>query len=278
MKYQPFKRRDALHHTDDWLMTYADMITLLLCFFAIFLSVSLHKKVPPMPVAKVVVVPAPAAPPDIPETAPPVIVRPVPEQPPIVAGNLPFHNEAADDDSDLDMQPLGRSSPEDAPPAMSLPVPNLAPASVKTETPAKPELGGDRITIVEMNSAAFFASGDAKLSEPGKRILRGVAEKLKDDKYAAYQITVEGHTDDSPIHTAKFASNWELSTMRAAAVVHYLLDRGLPAARLRAVGYADTQPKVPNRDAGGNPLPANQSQNRRVVIQLERILKNESER
>ena len=76
---------------------------------------------------------------------------------------------------------------------------------------------------------------------------------------------------DAPISTAQFPSNWELSTARASAVVHYFLDQGIPAQELRAAGYADTFPKAPNRDAAGHPLPENQAQNRRVVIALEKI-------
>jgi chemotaxis protein MotB len=56
--------------------------------------------------------------------------------------------------------------------------------------------------------------------------------------------------------------------------VHFFLDQGIPAERLRAAGYADTFPKVPNRDANGNPIPANQAQNRRVVIKLEKVDKS----
>jgi chemotaxis protein MotB len=86
-----------------------------------------------------------------------------------------------------------------------------------------------------------------------------------------YMITVEGHTDDMPIGTGQFPSNWELSTARASAVVRYLINNGIPAAKLRAVGYAQVMPKVPNRDVTGRPIPENQAQNRRVVIKLEKI-------
>ena len=122
-----------------------------------------------------------------------------------------------------------------------------------------------------MSSAAFFDSGSATLSAAGAAILRGELDKLNSDQYEDYEITVEGHTDDTPIHTAQFPSNWELSTARAAAVVHFLLDQGIPAQKLRAAGYADTFPKLPNHDADGNPIPENQAQNRRVVIKLEKI-------
>jgi len=98
-----------------------------------------------------------------------------------------------------------------------------------------------------------------------------VTVDLKSDKLKDYQITVEGHTDDTPINTSRFPSNWELSTARASAVVHFFLDQGIPALKLRAAGYADTFPKAPNRDSNGNAIPANQTQNRRVVIKMEKI-------
>jgi len=100
-----------------------------------------------------------------------------------------------------------------------------------------------------------------------------MAVDLRSNRFKDYQITVEGHTDDTPISTARFPSNWELSTARASAVVHFFLDQGIPALKLRAAGYADTFPKAPNRDVNGIAIPQNQSQNRRVVIKLERIEK-----
>jgi chemotaxis protein MotB len=145
------------------------------------------------------------------------------------------------------------------------------PAAPVAVAPPPPASGGDRITQLDMNSAAFFDSGSATLSKSGEAILDGVAGDIKSERYKGYQVTVEGHTDDTAIATARFPSNWELSTARASAVVHFLLDRGIPAQRLRAAGYADTFPKAPNRDAKGNPIPENQAKNRRVVIKLERI-------
>jgi chemotaxis protein MotB len=136
---------------------------------------------------------------------------------------------------------------------------------------------GDRITTLEISSAAFFDSGSAALSKAGESILMDVTTDLKSDRLKDYQITVEGHTDDSPINTPRFPSNWELSTARASAVVHFFLDEGIPARKLRAAGYADTFPKAPNRDANGNAIPENQTQNRRVVIKMEKIDKAEND-
>jgi flagellar motor protein MotB len=259
-------------------MTYADMITLLLCFFAIFLSISIAKKDVPKQVASVAAVAPPVQPPDF------------------LEGNLPFHGAEHADHPTQDAAaaappkfeeppaPQNTSPVEaEAPPgtADTMPSPtSVASAAIGAVTPPqtadKPALTppgpkGDRITILEMSSAAFFDSGSATLSAAGEAILRGELGKLNSDQYEDYEITVEGHTDDTPIHTAQFPSNWELSTARAAAVVHFLLDQGIPARKLRAAGYADTFPKVPNRDADGNPISENQAQNRRVVIKLEKI-------
>jgi len=74
-----------------------------------------------------------------------------------------------------------------------------------------------------------------------------------------YNITVEGHTDDQPIHTERFPSNWELSTARAISVMRYLSERrGVPAARMGVAGYADIHPVVPNDS------PEHRAANRRV--------------
>jgi chemotaxis protein MotB len=132
------------------------------------------------------------------------------------------------------------------------------------------EQEGDFVHTAQISSTAFFAVGSATLSASGRAILLDVATNLRAPRFDGYQITVEGHTDDAPISSALFPSNWELSTARAAAVVHFLLEQGLPAARLRAAGYADTFPIAPNRDLAGRPLPENQARNRRVVIRLEK--------
>jgi chemotaxis protein MotB len=130
---------------------------------------------------------------------------------------------------------------------------------------------GDRITTLQIGSAAFFSSGSAALSNAGKAILSEVAATLEAPRFAAYHITIEGHTDDTPISTPQFQSNWELSAARASAVVRFLLDLGVPAGKLTASGYADTVPIVPNRNAEGMVMPDNQARNRRVVIRLEKI-------
>jgi chemotaxis protein MotB len=81
-------------------------------------------------------------------------------------------------------------------------------------------------------------------------------------------MDVQGHTDDSPINTPQFPSNWELSAARASAVVRYFAEKGIATERMRATGFADTIPKVPNRDPQGNPIRVNQEENRRITIRV----------
>lgn len=231
-----FRRRAG--DVDDWLMTYADMVTLLLCFFAIFLSVSVPKKEKFERAADEVRHKFGAP------------VQPVGQ----TEMHLSPRNYSVDDD---DMTYGG--------------LPSIV-GHYDDNKGSKVDRPGDRLTTFELNTASFFASGSATLSDEGKKILGGeIFKTLTSDKYKDYTITVEGHTDDNPINTPQFPSNWELSTARAAAVVRYYLELGIPPARLRAAGYSDTFPKVPNRDAAGQPIPANQAQNRRVLIKLEKV-------
>ena len=73
-------------------------------------------------------------------------------------------------------------------------------------------------------------------------------------------MRVEGHTDDRPIRTAAFPSNWELSAARAASVVHLFMDHGIAPARLAVVGFGQYRPVMPNT------TPAGRNANRRVAV------------
>jgi type VI secretion system protein ImpK len=105
----------------------------------------------------------------------------------------------------------------------------------------------------------LFASGSARLEQGVEAVILRVAEAL--DRVPG-AILVTGHTDDVPIRTARFPSNWELSTERAASVVKLVAGKFKDPARLRAEGLADSEPVVPNDSA------ANRARNRRVTIIL----------
>lgn len=127
-----------------------------------------------------------------------------------------------------------------------------------------------------LDGGAFFKPGSADLQEQALPVLRGIIGELGNPIYQQFNISIEGHTDDGPINTPRYPSNWELSTGRASTVVRMFLDsreRDEPMFqpnRLRAIGYAETQPKLPNRDAAGIAIPENQLANRRVVMRIDR--------
>ena len=92
-------------------------------------------------------------------------------------------------------------------------------------------------------------------------LLTEVASVLSSIENRDFQIA--GHTDNIPIKSAKFPSNWELSTQRAVVVTKYLTDKGVDPARVSAAGYADSQPVASNADPDGR------KQNRRIEIVLQ---------
>ncbi len=104
----------------------------------------------------------------------------------------------------------------------------------------------------------LFAPGSAELQASGSKALDAVAAALL---ALENPIAIEGHTDDVPISTGRYPSNWELSTARAGAVLRYLVDHhGLPAQRMIAGGYAEQRPLAPNDSTEGR------SRNRRVDV------------
>lgn len=114
--------------------------------------------------------------------------------------------------------------------------------------------------VLELPSAILFESGSADLSENGRMVLTEVAQVLKTINNREFQIV--GHTDDRPIHTNRFPSNWELSTTRAVNVVRYLQESGMDPRRLSASGNAEFQPAYENDNED------HRAQNRRIEIVL----------
>jgi chemotaxis protein MotB len=115
-----------------------------------------------------------------------------------------------------------------------------------------------------LDDKLLFASGSAHLSEGGAALLDKVARVIKPLRR---RIRVEGHTDNRPIATPLYPSNWELSTARAISVVKYMIDRaGIAPQSLSAAGYGDSRPLEKNDSQ------AHMARNRRVEIILEPVL------
>ena len=110
---------------------------------------------------------------------------------------------------------------------------------------------------IALRTDILFPSGSATLSPSARSVLERLADTLKP---LPYPMRVEGHTDNRPINTFNFPSNWELSAARAASVVHLFTERGIDASRLAVIGLGEFRPEADNNTEEGR------NANRRVAI------------
>ena len=119
----------------------------------------------------------------------------------------------------------------------------------------------ERGAVITISDVVVFPPGSADMTAKGRKTLRQVFDVLKQFNY---NVKVEGHTDNTPIHTLRYPSNWELSASRAAEVAHMLIDDGFPPERLSVEGFAEFRPIVPNTSV------KNRSRNRRIEVVYQR--------
>ena len=163
----------------------------------------------------------------------------VPEPPPVAAA------------------PATIEEPEVAPPS-ALALEFEAVIGDELHMPGVEMTSGSRGLVISLPEAGSFPPGRAELSDEAKAVMTELADRLRD---LPNIIRVEGHTDDVPIATLQFASNWDLSTARATRVVEFLVDEcGIDPTRLAAAGYAEHRPRLPNA------TPEARARNRRVDI------------
>lgn len=204
---------------EDWLMSYADMITLLMSFFVLLISMS---HIDPVKFEK-------------------------------VQGGM-----ARDIGKHQTAQPLQELKTEVGQMLRGMKIDD-----------DKVSLGSDqRGLVLEFDASTFFEPTSAALKPEFMPVLAKLAETLNSPRYSAFQIEVQGHTDDTPVSTPTYPSNWELSAARATIVVRTFIQNGIEPTRLAAEGFADTRPKVSNHDVAGRPLPVNQAINRRVSVHI----------
>ena len=214
--------RGARAGADRWLVSYADLMTLLFAF-----SMTLFAAAPPEP------------------TAPP----------PLVSAMAQVFPPAEPPRSDVDPEPLATEAAVTSDGLYQRLARELADA-IGTR---RLELIRDpRGLVVSMPDDAAFPTGSAAATADARRLIERVGDTLRAVPNA---IRIEGHTDTVPIRTAKYGSNWELSTARASAVVAFLVEHvGIDAARLSAAGYGEFHPLNPNDTA------AQRARNRRVDL------------
>lgn len=275
---------DPLHTSSDdqgegeaWMVSYLDVMTLLIAFFVLLLALSEPRlnddRIPDH--ATTCSTAATAA--DDPQPAPPTLMTPTREQAaatgvmttndgvlPDGAGLLPAYNallparsgESLPDAIDLGITDSG--SPADYEERFGALQDSLNSLSLQG-VDATPGREGLTLRIADN---LLFASGESELSYDGMMLisqLQGVLAEFTGE------ISIEGHTDNIPINTVRFPSNWELSSARAIAVLRYLEFGGMRADRMRAVGYADTQPLE------NNSAPQGRAANRRVELILREL-------
>lgn len=258
-----------------WLISFVDLLSLVLAMVVLLLGHAMAQRTeerpapPPPPVAAAGPAPqaeAPRAAPAPPRSEP--AAEPVPVRSPLwLPFELPFSfltdALAGDQAAEAD------AAPEEA---AAEPVAATAQATLVSESrlldQVQERLAGlvtavrdERGVSLEIGEAVLFASAQAELLPSALPVLQRLAQALAEAGEVA--IAVEGHTDDRPTRGGRFPSNWELSAARASAVTRYLIERGIPAIRLRSVGYADTWPVADNATVEGR------AQNRRVNILVE---------
>jgi chemotaxis protein MotB len=125
------------------------------------------------------------------------------------------------------------------------------------------------LVIRVLTDDLLFETGQASLNGRSSGLLGEISQLLNIDE--THPIDVEGNTDDVPIHGGPYPSNWELSTARASTVVRFLAEHGVTPRRLTATGYAEQHPLASNATSAGR------ARNRRVEIVMKRIYGSESE-
>lgn len=217
------KHRHTAHEEEEegWLLSYADMITLLVCFFVLLLSAMEPKK---------------------------------PKMEELLAGIRDKLGGTTDSQRPIFslMNQLQQTLAD----------------SVAAENNANHIGFDDQGVAMEFASGSFFEPGSVELTNDAKLILSRIKQELEVPPFDLFLIDIEGHTDDTQVSTPYYPSNWELSSARAARVVRYFIELGLNPAWMKASGFADTHPLVPNRTIDGKPIPENQAKNRRITIRL----------
>ncbi|GLS12733.1 chemotaxis protein MotB [Hydrogenophaga electricum] len=240
------------HETEEegWLLTYLDVITLMLVVMVVMLAFSgpPQSHLPSTESPDTVTAATTASPTSTPSSA---------------------ANEASTSNPLNAATTAGTGTPSIVPP-LPLPVPQSGPTAPAAPPPPSPldQLGRDVEVLrseqgvrLRINSELLFPSGTASLGESGRQALSQILPALKAEPLM--RLTVEGHTDSTPIHTERFPSNWELSASRAAAVARYLIDQGIAPQHIEATGYADTRPIAAKEN------PVDRARNRRVELVLE---------
>lgn len=244
------RRREPEEHVNHerWLVSYADFITLLFAFFVVMYSISSINEGKYKIISQALVGVFNDA-----ERA----LKPIPigeERPKTVTPAKPLVNDS--DETAADIQ--GTSDP------LKSIADDISAAFGDLISSNQMTVRGNELWVeIELNSSLLFASADALPSDQAFTIIDKVAAILKPFENP---IHVEGFTDNFPISTAQYPTNWELSSARASSIVRMLAMQGVNPQRLASVGYGEFQPVANNATVEGR------ARNRRVVLVVSRNL------
>ncbi len=243
------RQHEEPENLERWLVSYADFITLLFAFFVVLYAISSVNEGKYRVLSSSLV----EAFDTIPRSIKPVQVgeiNRIKRDSLIDNAGLPEHDSPADEYGNEDPSRL-----------------NLAAMADEIEQAMRDLIEREMINVrrsdnwleVEINTNILFASGSATLVEPSEPVLRKIAKILAP---FPNPINVEGFTDNLPINTTVYPSNWELSAARAASVVHLFSRHGVVPDRMTALGYGEHRPVADNGTSAGR------SRNRRVVLAI----------
>lgn len=246
-----------------WLMTYADLMTLLLVFFILLFSMSTLKEADFEQTRRsltlaldsasgnnsVIELDAQAPTDRIPEEVKPEVL-PATQYSPDDSNN-PNSAEARQQQIRLQQQEMEQTAKELKESFQLLSLSD----SVEIATPKDGKLR------MRIKGRALFESGSAQFDRRGMPAMDVVVNLLR--QQPKYKVNIQGHTDDIPIETAQFPSNWELSAVRATTVLRYFMRGGIDPERLTATGFGDSLPVEPNVDN------RSRARNRRIEFVLE---------
>lgn len=139
-------------------------------------------------------------------------------------------------------------------------------AKKNLEGKVKVEQNGNSVSIIFQGST-LFEQGSIDLNPNAKSTILDFLDILY-ERAKQFPILVEGHTDDNPIASSRFPSNWELSSDRADLILRMIEQKGFPHQNLESQGFGDTRPIASNRDEHGVAIPENQALNRRITIKV----------
>jgi chemotaxis protein MotB len=227
------KKKEAEKASSEWMGTYGDMITLMLCFFVMLYNPS---EIDIVELAQLVA--AIQGPPDGGGVS-------------LTTGRL---SDLGNNINALPSMEKGRQMGPAATKAVSLFAPDIRSNKITITS-------DERAVVITLAADSFFAPGSAELDiDATRETLQRLVAFLSSSDLAGRRFRVEGHTDDRTVSSSQFPSNWELSSARAINVLHYLADFNVDENRFSVAGYADTRPKFSNDTEEGR------AYNRRVDI------------